>query len=142
MIVWVRAGSEEVVVVPVVVAPVVVVPAVRVAAATHFACCEGKLASASSVFMLSRQLVRCVRISAVVPPSTRQAARALAQLIALALADLLSAEVAAESCLYSVLLRDALVAAAIAERGVPTTTAPPSAASVMRIRRARRIDRA
>jgi hypothetical protein len=141
MIVLIPADAAGLVVAPVVVVPVVVVAALLVAAA-HRVCSSGKFARASSASMLSRQLVRWLRSSALAPPIERQAARALPQLIALALADLLSAEVAFESCWYSALVSVPLGAAASAGTDIKTAIAADIAAVVVAIRMARGIDRA
>ena len=92
--------------------------------------------------MLSRQLVRWLASSALAPPIERQAARALPQLIALALADLFSAAVEFESCLYSALVSVPLGAAASAGTVMKAAIAAEIAAIVVAIRVARSIDRA
>jgi hypothetical protein len=92
--------------------------------------------------MLSRQLLRCVRRSALAPPIERHATRTPVQLIALALADLFSAAVAAESCLYSALVSVPLGVAASTAVLVKTATAAQLATTVVTIRVARTIDRA
>jgi hypothetical protein len=112
----VRVVTGAVIVVGPVVVPVVVVVVVR---SEQLRCSAGKLASASSTLTVPKQVVRWVRSSGVARPTRPQAARAFGQLIALELADLLSAAVATPSCLYSAAVNMPLGAVAAVPLGTP-----------------------